>query len=41
LLWALKNIQTQRPILHVAGWNEKAVALYKNIGFEITETIEI
>ena len=41
LLWALKNIQTQRPILHVAGWNEEAVALYKNIGFEITETIEI
>ena len=35
LLWALKNIQNQRPILHVAGWNEKAVALYKNIGFEI------
>ena len=25
LLWAIKNIQTQKPILHVAGWNEKAV----------------
>lgn len=41
LLWAIKNIQTKRPILHVAGWNEKAIALYKNAGFEITETIEI
>lgn len=41
LLWALKNIQIHRPILHVAGWNEKAINLYKNVGFEITETIEI
>ena len=41
LLWAIKNIQTERPVLHVAGWNEKAIALYKSVGFEITETIEI
>ncbi len=41
LLWAIKNIQTKTPILHVAGWNEKAIALYKNVGFEIVETIEI
>ena len=41
LLWAIKNIQTARPVLHVAGWNEKAIALYKSVGFEITETIEI
>lgn len=41
LLWAIKNIQTQKPILHVAGWNEKAIVLYKNVGFEIIETIEI
>ena len=25
---------------HVAGWNEKAINLYKKTGFEITETIE-
>lgn len=41
LLWAIKNIQTERPVLHVAGWNEKAIALYTSVGFEITETIEI
>ena len=41
LLWAIKNIQTPKPILHVAGWNEKAIVLYKNVGFEIIETIEI
>lgn len=41
LLWAIKNIQTERPVLHVAGWNVKAIALYKKVGFEITETIEI
>ena len=41
LLWAIKNIQTARPVLYVAGWNEKAIALYKSVGFEITETIEI
>ena len=41
LLWAIKNMQTQRPILHVAGWNEGAIDLYKKVGFEIIETIEI
>lgn len=41
LLWALQNIQTDKVILHVAAWNERAVNLYKKYGFEITETIVI
>ncbi len=39
LLWALENIHTERVILHVSAWNEKAVKLYRRIGFEITKTI--
>ena len=41
LLWAIENIDSKRPILYVAGWNEKAVELYKKTGFEITKTIQI
>ena len=41
LLWAIANIQASTIVLHVAGWNEKAISLYKNTGFEITETFEI
>ena len=41
LLWALQNIQTEKVMLHVAAWNERAVNLYKKCGFEITETIVI
>ena len=41
LLWALKHIGTERIVLHVAEWNERAVNLYKKNGFEITEIIEI
>ena len=29
LLWALENIHTERIILHVSSWNEKAVRLYR------------
>lgn len=41
LLWALENINSSNIILHVAEWNERAVRLYKSVGFEITKTIEI
>ena len=41
LLWALQNIGTEKIVLHVAAWNEKAVKLYKGCGFEITKTIKI
>ena len=41
LLWAIQNIQTEKVMLHVAAWNERAVNLYKKCGFEITETIVI
>lgn len=41
LLWALENICSDRVILHVAEWNERAVYLYKKIGFEIVKTINI
>ena len=41
LLWALENIQGDPVTLHVAEWNQKAVRLYKSVGFEVTETIEI
>ena len=41
LLWALEHIKTEKIILHVAAWNEQAINLYKNTGFEIIETITI
>ena len=41
LLWALENIQGDPVTLHVAEWNQRAVRLYKSVGFEVTETIEI
>lgn len=41
LLWALEHINAEKVILHVADWNEKAVRLYKNNGFQITNTIVI
>ncbi len=41
LLWALEHMQSEKVILHVAEWNQKAVFLYKKMGFEITDTITI
>ena len=41
LLWALEHMQSEKVILHVAQWNQKAVSLYKSMGFEITDTITI
>ena len=40
LLWALENISSDDITLHVADWNQRAIALYKSVGFEITETFE-
>ena len=41
LLWALNNIQTEQILLHVAGWNRKAINLYRKTGFEITNATAI
>lgn len=41
LLWALENVQGGTATLHVAEWNKRAIELYKSVGFEVTETIEI
>ena len=41
LIWALENIDYDKIVLHVAEWNQRAIALYKSVGFEITETFEI
>ena len=38
LLWALEHMPSGKVILHVAKWNQKAVCLYKKMGFEITKT---
>ena len=41
LLWGMRKIRetTSGPIvLHVAAWNEKAIALYRSTGFEIVST---
>ncbi len=40
LLWAMKQIRNKNNepiILHVAEWNQKAVKMYKTVGFEITK----
>jgi len=39
LLWAIEHSSAKHPVLHVAGWNERAVQLYKSVGFEIVNTI--
>ena len=39
LLWGLNHIrkQNREPVsLHVAEWNQRAVRLYRDVGFEIT-----
>ena len=41
LLWALAHIRSDKIILHVAKWNQKAVALYQKTGFAVTETTDI
>ena len=38
LLWALEHMHSEKVILHVAEWNQKAICLYKKMGFEITKT---
>lgn len=41
LLWALQHMKTERIVLHVAEWNQRAMHLYQNNGFEITKKFEI
>lgn len=44
LLWGMQHIRKQNnePItLHVAKWNEKALELYKKVGFKITKTEKV
>ena len=44
LLWGMQYIRKQNnePItLHVAKWNEKALELYKKVGFKIAKTEKV
>lgn len=44
LLWAMQYIRQKNDepiILHVAEWNRDAIALYKKVGFEITNVERI
>ena len=44
LIWAMDHIATSgygEMIIHVAEWNQSAVQMYKNEGFEIVKTEEI
>ena len=41
LFWTLEHITKEPIILHVADWNKRAIQLYNNCGFEITNTFEI
>ena len=39
LLWAMQRIRKRNNepiVLHVAEWNQNALALYRNVGFEIS-----
>ncbi len=41
LLWGMNHIRpisNESILLHVAKWNEKALKLYKKVGFDITNT---
>lgn len=41
LYWAMRHIRqrSEEPItLHVADWNQNALALYRSVGFEIVKT---
>lgn len=44
LLWGMQYIRerNEEPIvLHVAAWNEKAIKLYREVGFEVVKTEKI
>ena len=41
LIWAIKHMNASEIILYVAEWNERAIKLYRNNGFEIIERFEI
>lgn len=41
LIWAIEHMNASEIILYVAEWNERAIKLYRNNGFEIIERFEI
>ena len=44
LLWGMNHIRVKNDepiLLHVAEWNQDALRLYQNTGFEITNTERI
>lgn len=44
LLWGIHHIRKQNAlpiILHVAKWNEKAIGLYRQLGFVIHKEIKV
>lgn len=41
LHWAISNISTSQPVLHVSGWNKRALNLYRETGFKVINTIGI
>lgn len=41
LLWALEQMKEKKVVLHVAGWNRRAIDLYRKTGFEIINATEI
>lgn len=41
LLWALEHVNKEKAVLRVAKWNQRAVRMYQNTGFEIMKEIEI
>ena len=37
----IRQISNGPILLHVAKWNEKALKLYKKVGFDITNTARV
>lgn len=44
LVWAMENIRKQgyeEVVLHVAEWNQHAMKMYQEVGFQVTERIVV
>lgn len=41
LLSHIRQASNEPILLHVAKWNEKALLLYKKVGFDITNTVRV